>query len=184
MSVNFILTASGGRFYFDDVTKNEINLDDIAHHLSKVQRCGGAAPLDKCYSVAEHSVIVAQEVYKRTRSKAAMKAGLFHDASEAYLGDVVSPLKQYLPDYRRLEEEVSNLIRLTFKITTEFDSVIKKIDKGILFSEMQQLKIPKTENCRNFYRHQTEIPVILGFKTPKEAKRLFLDVYKFIEEGK
>lgn len=81
-----------------------IVMDDIAHALAMTCRYGGH--ISKFYSVAEHCVLVTRLVkwmlehddtphtadYKRVQ----MANALLHDASEAYLGDVVAPLKYAL----------------------------------------------------------------------------------------
>lgn len=78
-------------------TVNDISLEDIARHLSKVQRFGGATRAE-FYSVAEHSVLVSRLCLPRNAL-----LGLLHDASEAYIGDVVTPLKRQLASYKAIE---------------------------------------------------------------------------------
>jgi len=64
-----------------------IMLGDIAHSLSLINRFGGHTP--QPYSVAEHSILVASS-YDDPKD---YRTALLHDASEAYLGDMVGPLK-------------------------------------------------------------------------------------------
>lgn len=74
-------------------------LTEIVVGLSQVHRFSGQlGPL----TVAQHSVGVSSFFSVETKLMAARLA-LVHDASEAYLGDVPTPLKQLLPDYRALE---------------------------------------------------------------------------------
>lgn len=76
----------------------DVRLEDIARHLAKEQRFGGAVHLEH-YSVAEHSVLVSRLV----RPPNAI-LGLFHDAAEAYLKDIPTPVKLLLGDvYKDLE---------------------------------------------------------------------------------
>lgn len=89
------------------------DIEDIAHALSNICRFGGHVPGH--YSVAEHSLLVcgiagllAQELRIQpgaTRTGLLANA-LLHDASEAYLGDVISPLKSLLGGYKELEHRV------------------------------------------------------------------------------
>lgn len=65
---------------------DRISLKDISTGLSNACRWGNQCP--KFYSVAEHSVCVAQRVPQRHRLCA-----LLHDAAEAYLGDVPAPYR-------------------------------------------------------------------------------------------
>lgn len=81
----------------------QLALADIAHSLARLVRFNGHCR-DR-YTVAEHSVRVALRVEQSTgrwpdasRIRAARfsLAGLLHDAAEAYIGDVVQPLKTAL----------------------------------------------------------------------------------------
>ncbi len=83
----------------------DIRLEDIARHLSKEQRFGGACHQD-FYSVAQHSVLVSRLV----RPQNAI-LGLFHDASEAYIKDIPTPLKRAMGEfYASLEARWMNAI--------------------------------------------------------------------------
>ncbi len=81
-----ITTISGKKIDFQNLNPDSIDILDIAHALSKICRFGGHT--NRFYSVAQHSIIVAHLVPDDCK-----KAALLHDASEAYLGDVVKPLK-------------------------------------------------------------------------------------------
>jgi 5'-deoxynucleotidase YfbR-like HD superfamily hydrolase len=174
MKVDYVLTSSGNKFSFAEFSAKNITLRDIAHHLSKIQRCGGAIPLDKYYSVAEHSMIIAQKIFELTGSEKAAKAALLHDAAEAYLGDIVSPLKQFLPDYLEMEYKLTRIIQEKFNVTSAFDKLIKRIDKGILFQEMTQLEIPNVCDNIEAYKVDENIPVILENLNAEEAFEKFI----------
>lgn len=72
-----------------DPTPDMISLVDIAHALSHVCRFGGHTR--EFYSVAQHSCLVSYLAPAEWRL-----AALMHDATEAYLGDVIRPLKNIL----------------------------------------------------------------------------------------
>lgn len=76
--------------------QESISIEDIAHHLSKLDRYNGAGSFP--YSVAHHSLLVASILPNPLKLW-----GLLHDATEAYLGDVVSPLKKLLPEFSEIE---------------------------------------------------------------------------------
>lgn len=81
-----------------DLRPADVCLEDIARHLSKEQRFGGACHQD-FYSVAQHSVLVSYLVQPRNAI-----LGLFHDAAEAYIKDIPTPLKRKLGHvYKNIE---------------------------------------------------------------------------------
>lgn len=97
LGADYFGTATGGRCYLLDPALSDIRLLDIAIGQSNICRFGGQ--LERFYPVAQHAVLasyLAPEPFKL--------AALLHDAAEAYLGDVTSPLKKLLgEEYARLE---------------------------------------------------------------------------------
>lgn len=96
-----------------------INVEDVATLLSRIPRWGGCS--DHNYTVAEHSVHVlrlAHDVYTGIRGREAL-GFLLHDAHEAYLGDVVRPLKEILPDYQALEARWAGAVRKRFDLLSD-----------------------------------------------------------------
>lgn len=99
--MTLITTHSGSRLALDAndldaLLDNDYHLDDIATSLAKQCRFNGHC--DGFYSVAEHAILVSRLV----PSYLALPA-LLHDAAEAYLGDLITPLKRQCPNYERLE---------------------------------------------------------------------------------
>jgi hypothetical protein len=114
-------------------TEEMIDLKDIASALSKICRFGGHSSL--FYSVAQHCVLVAA-----LNGSIAGKEALLHDASEAYLGDVIKPLKVLLgAAYRDLEANFESVISAKFglHITKGVKSRIKRFDNEALELEHQ-----------------------------------------------
>lgn len=95
----YILTIRGNHFDFLDMTNNRFDVEEIAHALAHLCRFSGHCK--EFYSVAQHSVIVS-----RLAGNGHHMGGLFHDAGEAYLGDITTPLKQLLPNYQRITSAV------------------------------------------------------------------------------
>src|SRR5687768_3022541 len=87
---------------------SDVNIDDIAHHLSRIQRFNGALPMGVSYTVGEHSINLAKYVYSITGDLYLTRAALLHDASEAYMSDIVSPVKKALPEYCKLEKHIQS----------------------------------------------------------------------------
>lgn len=81
----------------------DIFFDDIAWSLSRQIRYNGHIPYN--YTVARHSIIMSYYVAEEH----AMEA-LLHDAGEAYMSDVVNPLKKLFPAIEEMEDRITALI--------------------------------------------------------------------------
>lgn len=90
----------------------DIDLGDIAHALARINRFGGHT--DVPLSVAQHSVLVSRLAARD--GAIAAKWGLLHDACEAYLGDMSSPLKGLDLFYQALEARWQGAILARFDL--------------------------------------------------------------------
>jgi 5'-deoxynucleotidase YfbR-like HD superfamily hydrolase len=93
MSRTTIETHSGRYFDYSAPAAADICIEDIARSLSMTCRFRGH--VTGFYSVAEHSVLVRQLVIEAGRPDLGL-AALLHDAHEAYIGDIPTPLKVVL----------------------------------------------------------------------------------------
>lgn len=84
-----------GRFDLSAPRAEDVRIEDIAYSLSRLCRFTGHC--NRFYSVAEHSIYVA-EIVAENRPEWAL-AALLHDAEEAYIGDISSPLKALIRNY-------------------------------------------------------------------------------------
>lgn len=136
---NWMQTATGRKFYPSDPRAEDICIDDIAHALAHVCRFGGHTPAH--YSVAQHSVFVSQVVEQLGGSAEEVRYGLLHDASEAYLGDVVWPLKRCpeMAGYRALEKRVEAAIEERFGLPAEMPAIVKHADLVLLATEKRDV---------------------------------------------
>jgi 5'-deoxynucleotidase YfbR-like HD superfamily hydrolase len=111
----------------------DICIEDIAHSLAYQGRFAGHA--NEFYSVAQHSVLVARAV-----PHPYALWGLMHDASEAYLCDIPTPLKDYLsPKYKCLERKWMEAICVRFGLPLEMPKEVKIYDKVLLITERRDL---------------------------------------------
>jgi len=116
----------------------DICLEDISHHLARVCRFGGA--VHEYYSVASHSVMVHDIVAAASgTTERRNRAALLHDATEAYLGDMVSGLKRLNPDYRILEDEWAACVEARFDVSFRRCPIIKDADLRARLSECRDL---------------------------------------------
>lgn len=67
---------------------SSILIEDIAHSLARIGRYTGHTTGNSIYSVAQHSCIVAGLLPDELKFE-----GLMHDAHEAYIGDISTPVK-------------------------------------------------------------------------------------------
>ena len=132
---HWMYTCSGVVYYPEDPRPAEINIEDIAHHLSMLCRFSGA--VSRYYSVAEHSYHVSHMVPPELALEA-----LLHDATEAYLGDLIRPVKASCPDYKNLEEINDAAVRIRFKLSPYEHPLVKKADNDILCNEYRELLPP------------------------------------------
>jgi 5'-deoxynucleotidase YfbR-like HD superfamily hydrolase len=91
------------------------------------------------YSVAQHSVYVSQQCDPDDAL-----AGLLHDASEAYLSDIVRPVKftAEMEGYRAIEKRLENAIAEKFGLAAAMTPSIKAADDLVLLSEAYALFRP------------------------------------------
>ncbi len=137
-----IETFSGGYVNTEYPTPESIVLEDVAHALSQVCRFGGHT--QKFYSVAEHAVLVSRRMEELGFSREECLAGMHHDDSEAYLGDIPRPLKVHLGErYRALSDRMDRAIiaglALPFPFEALHTSDIKDADNWALFVEARSL---------------------------------------------
>ncbi len=103
-----ILVRAGVLFDVIHPTPEAVSFQDIGHALSQVCRYGGH--VSHFYTVAEHSVLLARWFLVRGEIEFARWA-LLHDAAEAYVGDVVRPIKRGLgPWFAMVERQVARAI--------------------------------------------------------------------------
>lgn len=143
---NTMRTVGGKYIDINAPTADDIDIRDIGHALSGICRFGAHSVT--FYTVAEHSIHVAAEVQRRLKKNPprttnfsyndTLKAALLHDAAEAYLGDVISPLKPLLGNYGRISQAFDDAIAAKFDFDpVAFDSAyIKEVDKEIVEWEM------------------------------------------------
>lgn len=135
---DWFVTSSGRQFWPLDPRPEHVDFGDIAHALSHVCRYGGHCL--HFYSVAQHSVHVSRLVPGHLARHA-----LMHDAAEAYVGDVVRPLKRSLTDYAAIEERVAAAIAERFhlrELSLSDQAIIKHADNVALVTERRDLVSP------------------------------------------
>lgn len=165
---HWITTFTGKKFHYLAPLENEIDIRDIAHALSLTCRFGGHC--SKFYSVAEHSILVAEQVIPELKLSA-----LLHDAHEAYLHDVPRPIKQDIAGYRELADRIQKVIEKKFNIISCPE--IKKWDNVLLATEAQELM----PNMDAWVELPPPLAVGIYLLTSEDAEESFLTYFKIWE---
>ena len=133
--MSYIRLPEGRRLDILNPRALQIELSDIIRGLSKEQRFSNQAEVP--WSVLDHSLHVHRLLRDKDASVYARRAGLLHDASEAYMHDLASPYKRECPDYIRLEKKLQAAIRDRFSLVTtpEEDDLIHSVDMQALAIE-------------------------------------------------
>jgi uncharacterized protein len=169
-----IMLQSGAWFDFLAPSESAFTIEDIAHGLANICRYSGQCK--SFYSVAEHSLLVSQ-VAEGFEFEA-----LLHDAAEAFLGDITRPLKQILPEFKRIENEVENAILQRFGVPVPLPVEVKRADLRVLAAEQRQIMPNGTDG---WVRNQPIVPanVVVRHLTPSESKRIFLARFEALKPG-
>jgi|SRR6187549_2503943 len=126
--MSWILTHSGKKVDPFNPNPNDIVISDIIHALSNICRFSGHTR--RFYSVAEHSIFVSQHVDEEFKLTA-----LLHDAAEAYLLDVPTPIKQLFPAYKEAEDRMLEIIMKKFGGLWPIPEAVKQEDERMLATE-------------------------------------------------
>lgn len=161
-------TYSGRPFWPLDPRVEDVRVEDIAHSLSMICRFNGH--VRAFYSVAQHSVLVSYA----TPPEFALE-GLLHDASEAYVGDMVKPLKVDMEAYREAEARVDAVVREKFGLPATMSKEVKEADFRLFVTEKRDLISPgQGVDWGDESGWPEPLPERIRPLTPDGAKRMFL----------
>lgn len=120
-------------FWPQDPRPSDFCIEDVAHALSLLCRFGAQCPI--FYSVAQHSVMCA-----RVAPVGYQLEALMHDRAEAYLGsDVPRPIKQAIPQYKVIENNILRISASVFSVPAEMSKIVHDIDNRMLVTEARQM---------------------------------------------
>lgn len=173
----YIQTQSGRRWHFLNPRVEDVDLDDIVFALAHLNRYTGHAG---SYSVLSHSLLVGSIVVAMGFPHYEC-AALAHDFSEAYLGDVASPLKYAMREvdgarssshydklYARTEEAVFGAIGIQLPLSP----VVGRADLAALGDEARDLLYTNVAEW-GITEPPSGLPVII--ETPIQAMTRFYD---------
>lgn len=163
-----ILTSEGRYFNFVTPEQNIFGVEEIAHALAHV--CRFAGHTREFYSVAQHSVHASYLVHREHAL-----AALMHDAAEAFIGDVTSPLKQLLPAYKVIEKRLERVIFAKFGLAWPMHPDVKRADLIMLATEQRDLMPAHADQWEwELTGDIRPLPVTISPVAPSVAKQWFL----------
>lgn len=164
-----IQLAGGGFFDLLNPESSDFGIEDIAHGLAHLCRFTGHTRT--FYSVAQHSVMVSLLV-----PRPLALAGLLHDAHEAFVGDMATPLKNLLPGYREIELRTEKAVRARFGLPGVLGAEVKRADLVMLATERRDLMADNGVNWA-ILDGVTPLSKSLTAASPGLAKERFLRRY-------
>jgi uncharacterized protein len=163
---DWIQTYTGGVFWPLDPRPEEVRIEDIAGALAKTCRYNGHTLL--FYSVAEHCVLLSRAVEPQYAAWA-----LLHDAAEAYLSDVPSPVKRFLPGFREFEDRIMDAVTTRFQLPPHKPIAVRQADFAILNDEKNALMAREPHPWRRLPERALGVNILA--LPPTEAEVAFLD---------
>lgn len=149
---HWMQTFTGRAFYPLSPHEDDIDPIDIGHSLGMQCRYNGH--VNRFYSVAEHCVLMCDYFLEAIDlpvpvgsvgfTDEALRGfalwALLHDAAEAYIGDMVRPLKLHMPDFCRVDDLLTTAIACRFGLRgTKIPPEVKAVDTRILLDERAAL---------------------------------------------
>lgn len=162
----WICTYSGHWITPLDPDPSDIRIEDIAHALALSVRFTGH--VRQFYSTAQHSYLVSTVVPRKDALW-----GLLHDASEAYLSDIASPVKRqsgFGDVYKAAETRLEECIAAHFNLPWPMPGTIKPADRMLLRAEQRDL-MPNQPSPGDIYE-----PEIVPWP-PEFARAMFMKRY-------
>ncbi len=188
---------SGRRLDLLNPSPLDIEIEDIAHGLSRVPRWNGQTIGDHIFSVAQHSVLVEHIAHQLAPTLSAKErlSILLHDAPEYVIGDIISPFKAAVGEtYKAIENRLLAAIHIRFglppQITPTLQRLTKKADKMAAHLEAIHLAGFNQDEAEKFFGSVDELyaPTRLHLTTKalltpvcvNEAKKCFNALFENI----
>jgi len=166
---------TGKKFWILDPKEEGIDIKDIAHSLALQCRFNGHCK--NFYSIAQHSILVSKLVPEDQAL-----AALLHDAAEAYIGDIISPLKKFLPKFKKIELKIEKIIFEKFGVKNLNQKEIKKADNIALVTEKRDLMINLIEKWAEEENYKPNPEKIIPLN-PEESEKKFLERFEELKNN-
>lgn len=166
-------TVSGNIIDLLDPDPNKIDIWDIA--ISLCRECRWSGQTEEPYTVAAHCMQGAWELESEGANVATQMAFLLHDASEAYIGDIPSPLKTFLGEpIRSLENKLLEKINAKFirNIGTVDWAQVETMDSRMGRYERETFMLSRKYK-HNDAPHNLRFKLLTGYIEPAHFVREF-----------
>ncbi len=198
-------TYTGVAFDLLEPRAEDVNIEDAAHSLAKMDRYNGHAKI--FYPVAQHSLLVGKLVQAWGGTPEEVYDAKMHDVIETYIGDMISPMKRamravlaekikYSQDisydvvlpvalakefdpFTEIERRVEIAVRTAFNMPPEQPDIVTKADLTILANERELIMAPCVRDWELPYPPSTML--VHGDFEERDWrfwKRRFLDEYE------
>lgn len=177
---DWVATYTGRQFWPLDVRPEDLSIHDIARALAFQCRFNGH--LMAFYSVAEHCVRVSKALELAGHDERTQLWGLLHDAPEAYIGDMVRPLKRGpgMEEYCRVDGRILLAVAERFGLDPVAPAAVWKMDDALLHAEARDLLAPCPEQ---WWSEEQAHPDPINPWTPEVAESRFLNRFVNLNNG-
>jgi 5'-deoxynucleotidase YfbR-like HD superfamily hydrolase len=184
-------TVSGKIIDPEIIDPDSIDIHDIAWSLSRISRFSGHTTTEIPYNVAQHCVLVANLMMDDGFNGNIVLYGLLHDAAEAYIGDIPSPVKKISSLKAVIEPIEEKLLTAIYKkyvgvgelTKTEIDHV-KFYDKKAQFIEAHAFMSSRGLNWPTREKYTITLIDIQKFPAPVasiDAYKSFIDMFEYLK---
>lgn len=175
---NTIKVAAGHYVDLVNPDPSTIEIKSIAKALSRICRFGSHCP--NFYSVAEHCFHATGLASNAGWAGDALQAVFLHDAAEAYIGDMVKPLKLNIPQYMEFEKRIESAIEIKFGVHfSRWSEVIKRFDRAMLKAEKTSMWPDDKEKWEGFADIE-DFDVVFQCWDPRDAEEMYLLMAKSV----
>lgn len=185
------LTFTGRHVDPLNLQASDVDIRDIAAALSKMCRFNGH--VRDFYSIGQHSVLVSEQAVllavkglgTAVSIRTAALFGLLHDASEAYIADIIQPVKHTVEftEYRQIEARIQAAVceRFAIPLDNPFPAAcVKRADEILLAAEFRDL-VPHADAA--WAAQCTQVSRIRPL-LPERAELLFLRRFTELTEAR
>ena len=191
----YLETVNGKSVFPWNLKREDVLIDDIANSLAMQARYNGHLP--EFYSIADHSIHVTvladmlmseKDITPEERRVIRLRA-LLHDAAEAFISDIPSPVKMFIPSMYEHEDKMIKKIYSFYgakitdrKLKKYSDQIIKKSDIMVLIGE----KLDITNSVTRWPQEDIfkRCPFAIEYTEHwKNSKERFLDYFNVLTGG-